>query len=167
MGLISKPYTFTQNTTAKASEANANFDALYALVNGNINGPNLQDGSIGTNKITDGAVTPDKLDAAIFTITSTATLVPNTSNYKHYRVDSLAADITISNPGDTPNDGAVFLVEILDDGTERNITLGDSYINVSGQATPATTTANKWLTMGFTYDATLSKVKLVAITTEA
>lgn len=41
MGLISKPYTFTNGTTADATEVNADFDTLYNAVNGGLDEDNL------------------------------------------------------------------------------------------------------------------------------
>ena len=50
---IAKPFTFTSNTYAKASEVNADFDTVYAQVNSNIssiaqNATNIE--NLGTNK---------------------------------------------------------------------------------------------------------------------
>ena len=39
--LVSKPYTFTNNRVADATQVNANFDTLYSLVNGNISRTNF------------------------------------------------------------------------------------------------------------------------------
>jgi len=41
MPLVQRPYTFFGNTPAIADEVNANFDVLFNLVNGQIDGANL------------------------------------------------------------------------------------------------------------------------------
>jgi len=63
---VSKPYTFSPNTTASSSEVNANFNTIYNDYNGNINSSNLATGAVSTAKIADDAVTSDKIaDAAV------------------------------------------------------------------------------------------------------
>lgn len=42
MGIISKPNTYTAGGTITASEVNANEDALYTLVNGNLENANIK-----------------------------------------------------------------------------------------------------------------------------
>lgn len=40
-GIVSKPYTFSNNTIADANQVNANYDTLYTLVNGNLDNDNI------------------------------------------------------------------------------------------------------------------------------
>lgn len=40
-GIVSKPYTFFNNTIADANQVNANYDTLYTLVNGNLDNDNI------------------------------------------------------------------------------------------------------------------------------
>jgi len=61
-GLISKPYTFSNNTTADANQVNANFDPLYTLVNGNLGTQNLSANSVDTSQIVDNSVNFNKID---------------------------------------------------------------------------------------------------------
>lgn len=61
MSILSKPYTFSPNTTASSSEVNANFDTLYNDYNGGISAANLADNAVTTAKITDLNVTTAKL----------------------------------------------------------------------------------------------------------
>lgn len=67
MSTISKPYTFSPNTTASSSQVNADFDTIYNDYNGNISAANLATGAVSTAKIADGAVTTDKLNDASVT----------------------------------------------------------------------------------------------------
>lgn len=67
MSSISKPYTFSPNTSAASSEVNSNFDTIYNDYNGGISATNLADSAVSTAKIADDAVTNDKLaDASVF-----------------------------------------------------------------------------------------------------
>ena len=67
MSSISKPYTFSPNTSAASSEVNANFDTIYNDHNGGISAANLADSAVSTAKIAADAVTNAKIaDAAIF-----------------------------------------------------------------------------------------------------
>lgn len=67
MATIVYPHTFVPNTPARASEVNANFDAITDEVNGNIDADNLADNAVTSAKIEDGAVTNAKLGAGAVT----------------------------------------------------------------------------------------------------
>lgn len=62
MALINKPFTFINGTIADANEVNANFDALYNLVNGNLDGSNIGNQVLGGNDLLDDSIGFDKLD---------------------------------------------------------------------------------------------------------
>lgn len=62
MSTISKPHTFSPNTTISSSQMNSNFDTLYNDYNGGINASNLASSSVSTAKIADSAVTTDKIN---------------------------------------------------------------------------------------------------------
>ena len=61
MAAAVKPFTFSNGTTADATEVNANFDTLYTLVNGNLDQANLANNAVGTSEIADNAVTTAKI----------------------------------------------------------------------------------------------------------
>lgn len=66
MSTISKPNTFSPNTTISSSAVNANFDTIYNDYNGSISAANLAANAISTAKIADSAVTTAKInDAAV------------------------------------------------------------------------------------------------------
>lgn len=68
MGTISKPNTFSPNTTISSSDVNDNFDTIYNEFNGSISAANLATGAVVTAKIADDAVTVDKIaDNAVTT----------------------------------------------------------------------------------------------------
>ena len=56
MSNLSKPYTFSSNTTASSSEVNANFDTLYNDYNGGISAVNLAAGAVTSAKLATAAV---------------------------------------------------------------------------------------------------------------
>jgi len=61
MSTISKPHTFSPNTTISSSQVNADFDTLYNDYNGNIDASNLATSAVSTAKIADSAVTTAKI----------------------------------------------------------------------------------------------------------
>lgn len=61
MGSISKPYTFSPDTTASSSQVNADFDTIYNDYNGNISATNLAASAVTTAKIADSNVTTAKI----------------------------------------------------------------------------------------------------------
>lgn len=61
MSTISKPHTFSPNTTISSSQVNADFDTLYNDYNGNIDASNLATNAVSTAKIADSAVTTAKI----------------------------------------------------------------------------------------------------------
>lgn len=102
----------------------------------------------------------------VYTATSAATLTPNTDVYDQYHITAQSEDITIADCSNSPKDAEKMIVRIKDDGTGRGITFGDSYRGV-GETLPTTTTSSKTLYMGFIWNATDSKMDLVAVSEEA
>lgn len=121
MGIVSRPNTFVDGTTAAASEVNADLDTLYTLVNGNIDNANIKDGA---------AIDPDKLAE-----------VPQT------KVGDYAADITEYGDTTTPGDtGTPSLPTSLQEelerlryriGANRSFLANTSYMNSSAAVTAA------------------------------
>lgn len=62
MPQVSKGFTFTNGTTADATQVNADLDTLFNLVNGGMDTTNFLPKGIGTDAIADGAVTPAKTE---------------------------------------------------------------------------------------------------------
>lgn len=61
MAVIVYPNTFAPNTLASAAEVNANFNAITAQVNGNLEAANLATDAVTTVKIADANVTTAKI----------------------------------------------------------------------------------------------------------
>jgi hypothetical protein len=64
VGLVTKPHTFTPSTTVLSSEVNANFDAIYNVVNGNIEAANIASGAVGEAELAANAVTNSKVSSS-------------------------------------------------------------------------------------------------------
>lgn len=61
MSTISKPFTFSANTTISSSQMNSNFDTIYNDYNGGIAAANLASNAVTTAKISDSNVTTAKI----------------------------------------------------------------------------------------------------------
>lgn len=61
MGLISRPNSYTANTTIVASEVNDDFNTIYNEFNGGIGAANLATDAVTEAKLADGTVTTAKL----------------------------------------------------------------------------------------------------------
>lgn len=69
MALLNLPVTFVQGTIGRASDVNANFDAIRDKINGNINSDNLSPGSVTPTQLLANAVTTPKIaDANVTTL---------------------------------------------------------------------------------------------------
>jgi hypothetical protein len=58
--IVTKPYTFSNQTTADANQVNQDFDTLYQVVNGGLDSANIAPGGVATLNLADEAVTPAK-----------------------------------------------------------------------------------------------------------
>ena len=66
-GTITKTYTFSSGEVVSASKINSNFDTLFTLVNGNLDGSNIS--GISASKITgtlDNSSLPKPADSIVF-----------------------------------------------------------------------------------------------------
>ena len=103
----------------------------------------------------------------VTTIVSSATPTINTDNCDVVTITALAAAITsmTTNLSGTPSNFDTLIVRIKDDGSNRAITWGASFV-AKGVALPTTTTASKLLTVGFIYDTVAATWGCVASSTE-
>jgi len=113
-------------------------------------------------------LTNKRITKRVTTITTSATPTVNTDNCDVVTITAQGEEITSMTSGlsGTPTNFQTLVYRILDDGTGRAITWGDSF-QAMGVALPTTTTANKVLTVGFIYDSVDSKWGCVASVTEA
>lgn len=113
-------------------------------------------------------LTNKRVTKRVTTITSNATPTINTDDCDVVTITALATAITsmTTNLSGTETNFQTLIFRILDDGTARAITWGDSF-QAMGVALPTTTTISKVLTVGFIYDTVDSKWGCVASVEEA
>lgn len=88
-----------------------------------------------------------------------------TDTYDAYEVYGLTQAITIKNHAtSTPVNNKSLFIKIKDDGTPRAITFESNYRAI--QTLPTTTTASKWLYIGFIWNQTDSKFDCIATSVE-
>jgi hypothetical protein len=76
-GVVVKPYTFSNNTVASATEVNSDFDTLYTLANGNIDNANVKSAAgIVASKIAAGTFAAGAYSFAGSTITNASLTSP-------------------------------------------------------------------------------------------
>lgn len=98
-------------------------------------------------------MTNKRITKRITTVTSHATPTINTDNCDCVTITAQAEAITsmTTNLSGTPTNFQTLIFRIKDNGTNRAITWGASFV-AKGTALPTTTVANKLLTVGFIYD---------------
>lgn len=104
---------------------------------------------------------------AIPTITTAAdgTLTINVANTEFAERTGLTATTTIETTGTAIN-GQKLIIRLKDNGTSRSLTWNAIFVQ-GGPSLPTTTTAGKWMHLGFIYNSTTSKWMLVASSVEA
>lgn len=101
------------------------------------------------------------------TVASDATPNPvGSAEVNIYTITALAEAAEFAAPSGTPVDGNVLRIRILDDGTGRALTYNAIYRAI-GITLPTTTTANKTLYIGATYNSADTKWDCVATREEA
>lgn len=173
MGIITRPNSYTANTTIEPSQVNSDFNTLYSEFNGNIEDANIKaSAAIGITKLDTATVagvtttqtfTNKRITKRVGSTTSSATPSINTDDYDAYSITALATAITSMTSGlsGTPTNFQTLIIRIKDNGTARAITWGNSF-EARGVALPTTTVISKVLTVGFVYDTVTSKWGCVA-----
>lgn len=113
-----------------------------------------------------GAITGSRINPRVFTVASTATLVPDVQAYDQYNITTLAVGLTIQAPMGTPVDGTKFLLRILDNGTARSLNWNPVYRPI-GVTLPSTTVASKTVYIGCIYNVFNVSWDVIAVTTQA
>ncbi len=121
---------------------------------------------IGTNEkklIKEG----DLITPRVQSVSSGATVTPNSDSDDAIEITAQAVALTIANPSGTPVNFQKLLIRIKDNGTARTISFGTSYAS-GGVSLPTTTIASKILTLGFMHNTanSLNKWQLIALSQE-
>jgi len=98
-----------------------------------------------------GVLTASTIAPSVQSITSSASITPTISD-DLVQVTAQSVALTINNPTGAYVNGQNFLIRIKDNGTARALTFGNKYV-AFGSALPTTTTANKTLLIGCTYNS--------------
>ena len=120
-----------------------------------------------TNTLTNKRHTP-----RIYTTASIAgtpgVLTPEIDTYDYFELTAQAAALNIANHStSTPTGGEKMIIAITSDATPRALTYGTNYVAYGGVALPTTTVASKTTTLGFIWNAGLTKWNLVAVAQQA
>ncbi|MCL4502088.1 MAG: hypothetical protein M1438_09555 [Deltaproteobacteria bacterium] len=89
----------------------------------------------------------------ITSITSAASITPNADTTDIFKVSALAEDVTINAPTGTPGDGQKLIIEIVDDGSSRSISLDTAVYKPINVILPNATVPGKKLLIICMYDA--------------
>jgi hypothetical protein len=119
------------------------------------------------NTTLNGVTLTSRTVPSLQTMTSGATLTPNSTTYSIAECAALGINTTLANPTGTPVNGQVLVIRLKDDGTARTIAYGTDYANISGLDSLTTTVANKWSVICCMYSTVASKWQIVSISTEA
>jgi hypothetical protein len=113
-------------------------------------------GTTDTQTLTNKRLTP-----RISTITTAATITPNSDIADQYNVTALAVTAFIALPSGTPTDGQKLIIRILDNGTSQTLSWG--LYRLIGTFLPTATLANKVLYVGCIYNAQSSTWDVVSV----
>lgn len=131
MSTISKPNTFSANTSISSSQMNANFDTIYNDYNGGISSANLATDSVVTAKIADSNVTTAKIADSNVTTAKVATsaITPqkwaNIYKFRAYRTAALNTPTSFAT-------AIVFDTESFDTNSNFNTGTGEYTAGVAG-----------------------------------
>lgn len=127
MPLVTKSNTFTNGTTADASQVNQDFDTLYNLVNGLLDSANIAPNGVQTSNVGGEVITPAKTKGIAYAID-----LLGTSGF-------VFSGLTVTKDGTNANkidiaSGIAYLYQT--DGTLRRMAIGTaSYTTTSASAT--------------------------------
>lgn len=96
-------------------------------------------------------------------ITSSATPTPNYNTEDKFFITALAINAVFGAPIGSPDDGALLLFRVKDDGTPRTLNWNTIYRDSIWLPLPTTTTANKTMNVGFIYNTADVKWDLLAV----
>lgn len=161
MAIITKPYTFSANTAAVASQVNSDFDTIYAEFNGGITNANISASAAiasskisgtaatltGSETLTNKTLTKPTLNASVqgitaYTPSASATATLDLSIANVHVITMPAGNITIAISNATI--GQYFSIEIIQDsGGSRTVTWFSTITWVNATAPTLTTTASR------------------------
>lgn len=112
-----------------------------------------------TNTVT---LTNKRITKRVQSVTSAATVTPNSDNDDCVIITAQAEALTIANPAGTPTNLQTLVIRILDNGTARALTFGDGFFASTDITLPTTTVLSKTMYLGFLFNSVRGKWDLVA-----
>ncbi len=103
--------------------------------------------------IAGGFKNPKRVDS----ISTSATPTINIDNFNVFKINSLGANITSITLTGTPSDYQELILQIKDNGAQKNLNFGSQFIFSSDLPQPANTQAGKYMVCTFMYVSTFSK----------
>ena len=139
---------FTNSNTAARTYTFPDYDSTIATV-------------AGTETLTN-----KRLTARVQSVTSSATVTPNSDTDDLVIITAQAADLVIANPTGTPTEGQALLIRIKDNGTARAISFGSEY-RALGITLPTTTVLSKTMYLGCVRNVADTKWDVIGLSQEA
>lgn len=139
---------FTNENTAARTYTFPDYDSTIATV-------------AGTETLTN-----KRLTARVQSVTSSATVTPNSDTDDLVIITAQAASLVIANPTGTPTEGQALLIRIKDNGTARAVSFGSEYRAI-GITLPTTTVLSKTMYLGCVRNVADTKWDVIGLSQEA
>lgn len=111
-------------------------------------------------------LTNKRLTARVQSVTSSATVTPNSDTDDLVIITAQAASLIIANPTGTPTEGQALLIRIKDNGTARAVSFGSEYRAI-GITLPTTTVLSKTMYLGCVRNVADTKWDVIGLSQEA
>jgi len=147
MGTITRPNSYSANTTIQSAQVNNDFNTIYSEFNGNISSANTDSTIVtisGSETLTNKTLTKPTVNGSVQTITTdtdgaTVTFDMASSNFHKVTLEGNRT-LAVSNT----STGQIFYLRLLQDGTgSRTVTWFATISWAGGSAPTLTTTADK------------------------
>ena len=111
-------------------------------------------------------LTNKRLTARVQSVTSSATVTPDSDTDDLVIITAQAASLIIANPTGTPTEGQALLIRIKDNGTARAVSFGSEYRAI-GITLPTTTVLSKTMYLGCVRNVADTKWDVIGLSQEA
>ena len=153
MGTITRPNSYSANTTIQSSQVNSDFNTIYSEFNGNISSANVDSSIVtltGTQSLSNKTLTKPTVNGSVQALTTDsdgATVTFDMSASNVHQVTLAGNRILVVSNTST---GQLFIIKLIQDGSGSRTVTWFSTIKWAGGTTPTlTTTASKADTFGF------------------
>lgn len=167
MAAVSKPFTFSAGAVIIASQHNSNFDTLYNLVNGTLDGTNLASNAAIADSQLAQITTAGKVAGAAITLTSTTIVTAVSSDYAFIGDTSDSGNpkkALVSDFAYTPtvtNALSGSIIQVVNTITGAKATGSTTIPN--DDTIPQITEGNEFITLAITPNNSANKLKITAV----